>query len=336
MNKILTLGLGLCLGAATLSAQQEPLFSQYNTNMYLINPAVAGATGKHSIRVFHRWQWVSFPGAPKTYGVTYQGLLKDMHGVGGLLFADQTGPLSRWGAKLSYAFHMPLANRKMRLSLGLAGRYALNRIRTNAITFMEQNDQAVTELADGVSSFDAEFGVYLHAPKYYVGFAAPNLLQTKMDFGSNQALRNPIGHGYLHYFLTAGYRYTMGSTQAPTDSLGRKVGVAKAITFEPSIMVKYVRGAQVQVDGGVMAHFLENAISFGVYYRTPSFLSFQCRFLFDKQIPVLLSFDVATSRFQQYSVGATEVMLGYDFQRTSNMYTAPASLGYKRVEDLKF
>jgi hypothetical protein len=101
-------------------------------------------------------------------------------------------------------------------------------------------------------------------------------------------------------------------------------------------MVKYVRGAQVQVDGGVMAHFLENAISFGVYYRTPSFLSFQCRFLFDKQIPVLLSFDVATSRFQQYSVGATEVMLGYDFQRTSNMYTAPASLGYKRVEDLKF
>lgn len=303
-------------------AQQEPLFSQYNTNAFLINPAVAGSTGGHSLSLFHRWQWVSFPGAPKTFGLTYQGLIKDLHGVGGLLFADQTGPLTRWGAKASYAFHIPLADHKMRLSLGMAGRFVRNRIRTNAITFIEANDQAVANMGDGVSTFDAEFGVYLHAPKFYVGFSAPNLFQSKLDFGVNQNLRDPLGQGYIHYFLTGGYRFTVGKTEETKDASGKVIPNNKAVTFEPSIMVKYVRGAQVQVDGGVMAHFLDNQLSFGVFYRTPYFMSFQCKFLFDRKIPVLLAFDVAVSSFQQYSVGATEVMMGYNFGG-SNMYAVP-------------
>jgi type IX secretion system PorP/SprF family membrane protein len=325
MQKILTLSAAALLAVAAykpLQAQQEPLFAQYNTNMYLINPAVAGAQGGHSLRLFHRWQWVSFPGAPKTYGMTYQGLIKDLHGVGALLVADQTGPLGRVGGKVAYAFHMPLANRKSRLSIGVAGRYMYNRVRTNAITFIEQNDQAVSELSDGVGMMDAEFGVYYHSPTLYAGFSAPNLVQTTMDFGSNRALRQPLGRGYRHFFFNAGYRFTVGNKEVPKDSTGKKIGISKAITFEPSIMVKYVKGAAVQVDGGLTVHFLENALSFGVFYRTPHFLSFQTKFVFDKQIPVLLAFDIAVANFQQYSVGATEVMMGYDFPRR-DMYSAP-------------
>ena len=167
MNNKFTLLWVLCAAMfQSVQAQQEPLFAQYNTNAYLINPAVAGSMGGHSIRAFHRWQWVSFPGAPKTFGVTYQGLLKNQHGVGGLIFADQTGPLTRVGGKASYAFHIPLADNKYRLSLGLAGRYVFNRIRTNAITFIQQNDQAVADLSRGVHAFDAEFGVFFQSPKF--------------------------------------------------------------------------------------------------------------------------------------------------------------------------
>ncbi len=319
----------LCLAVLGLSltqaqAQQEPLFAQYNSNAFVVNPAIAGSTGGHNLRLFHRWQWVSFPGAPKTFGLTYQGLFKDMHGVGALLFGDQTGPLTRWGAKLSYAFHLPLAGGKMRLAIGLGGRFVRNVIRTNAITFIESNDQAVADLAGGVNLLDAEAGIFLHSDKFYVGVAAPNLFQSKLDYGINSNLRTPLGYGYVHYFLSAGYRHTLGNTAGQVDSTGKKVGTSRAVTLEPSIMVKYVRGAQVQVDGGILAHFLENQLSFGIFYRTPHFLSFQCRFVFDKQIPVVLSFDVATSRFQQYSVGATEVMMGYDFPTRGNMYAPPA------------
>lgn len=54
----------ICIGFLFLcheaNAQQDPLFAQYNSNAFLINPAVAGSKGNHSFSLFHRWQWVRF------------------------------------------------------------------------------------------------------------------------------------------------------------------------------------------------------------------------------------------------------------------------------------
>jgi type IX secretion system PorP/SprF family membrane protein len=300
-----------CFAWQQAQAQQEPLFAQYGANAYLINPAVAGSQGNHYINLFHRWQWVSFPGAPKTYGITYQGNFKELHGVGALLFADVTGPTSRWGIKGSYAFHIPLSDRKMRLSIGAAGRVARNIVRTNAITFIDNNDQAVINAGDGVTSGDAEFGVYFYSPKFFAGFSAPNLIQTKINFGGDTGLRNPIGYGYRHYFVYAGYRFNWEE---------------KGVVFEPSVLLKYVQGPRPQVDAGLMVRFLEDQLAFGLFYRNPHFLSFQCRLLFDKRFPVLLSFDLATSKFQQYSVGASEVMMGYQFGNNPMFNDAPSKV----------
>ncbi len=279
-------------------AQQDPLFAQYNSNAFLINPAVAGAKGNHSLNLFHRWQWVRFPGAPQTFGLNYQGNIKGLHGIGALLFGDVTGPTSRWGGKISYAFHIPLAKRKMRLSLGLAGRLAHHTIRTDMVQLIDPNDVAVSNGDRGVTSADAEFGIYFYSKNLSIGFAAPNLIQTKIDFGNGAGNRDPIGHGYRHYFLTAGYKIRIP---------------AKKMIIEPSIMVKYVQGTVPQVDGGVTLSFLDEQLAFGVFYRSPAFLSFQCKFLFDRKIPVLLGFDVALNNFQQHSLGSTELMLGYEF-----------------------
>lgn len=307
MKKLFLFIIGL-VGLQQAQAQQEPLFAQYNNNMYLINPASAGSRGNHSIAAFHRWQWVSFPGAPQTYGITYQGLIKDKHGLGGMLFGDITGPLVRWGGKVSYAFHIPLINRKMRLSIGLAARFSHNIIRANAIQFIDPNDQAVLNISNGgVFGADAEAGIYLYGKNYYVGFSMPNLIQTRINFGTNPDDRDPIGHGYRHFFLTGGYRFNLKE---------------KGIGIEPSVMLKYVQGAVPQVDGGITIHMLKNSLSFGAFYRSPAFLSFQARFVFDNRLPLLLSFDVAVSRFQNYSVGASEIVFGYDF-KARDMFEAP-------------
>ena len=282
--------------AGSAKAQQDPLFSQYMANTYLINPAVAGSKGIHSLSAFHRWQWVSFPGAPMTFGVSYQGLVKKVHGVGGLLFSDITGPSVRIGLKGSYAFHIPI-NETMKLSIGAAARIVRNSINTKIITLLQDNDAAIANASEAVWGGDAEFGVYFYHPDFYVGFSAPNLIQTKIDFGGNPAGRDPIGKGYRHYFLTGGYRFKL----------------PKNMILEPSVMVKYVQGPYPQVDGGVTLRLLEDQLAFGVFYRHPGFISFQSKFLFDKKIPLLLSFDLSVSKFQNYSAGATEVILGYDF-----------------------
>lgn len=319
-KRILFFTLLLLFGAQGAKAQQEPLFAQYMSNAFLINPAVAGSEGQHAINLFHRWQWVSFPGAPKTFGVSYQGMIKDLHGVGGLLFADVTGPTSRQGVKGSYAFHIPLSDRTMRLSLGVAGRAVRNVIRTNAITFIDMNDQAVVNANDAVTTADAEFGIFFYAPKFYVGASAPNLIQSKFNFGTETGLRDPIAYGYRHYFLTGGYRFDIPE---------------KGIVIEPSIMFKYVNGPGPQIDGGLTMRFLENQLAFGVFYRSPHFLSLQCRFVFDNKLPLLLSFDVALSKFQQYSVGATEVMMGYQWGQIGIFDDAPMKKDKKKEEEDK-
>ncbi len=286
------------VGSSQLAlAQQEPLFAQYNSNPYLINPAVAGSKGNQSFTLFHRWQWVTFPGAPQTFGITYQGLFKDLHGVGAVLFGDITGPSARWGGKVSYAFHIPLADRKIRLSIGLAGRVVHNTIRTDQIQLINPNDQAIVNADQGVTSADAEFGVYLYTKKLRIGFSAPNLLQTRIDYGEMTQGRSLVGFGSRHYFLTGAYKFPIAQEK---------------IFLEPSVMVKYVQGTTPQVDGGLTVHLLQEQLAFGIFYRSPAFLSFQTRFLFDNKIPVLIGFDIALNNFQQHSVGSTELMLGYE------------------------
>ncbi|MGH1338601.1 MAG: PorP/SprF family type IX secretion system membrane protein [Aureispira sp.] len=297
MKQLFLLFIGLLLSCQMAFAQQDPLFAQYNSNAFLINPAVAGSKGNHSFNLFHRWQWVSFPGAPQTFGLTYQGLIKDLHGVGAVLFGDITGPSARWGGKVSYAFHIPLADRKMRLSIGLAGRIVHNTIRTDQIQFINPTDQAVVNADQGVTSADAEFGLYFYTKRLRIGFSAPNLLQTRIDYGGMTQGRSLVGFGYRHYFLTGSYR----------------IPVAKEkMVLEPSIMVKYVQGTTPQVDGGLTLHLLKEQVAFGLFYRSPAFLSFQARFLFDNKVPVLIGFDIALNSFQQHSVGSTEIMLGYE------------------------
>lgn len=290
------IALFLLLQSTAVQAQQEPLFAQYGSNAFLINPAVAGSRGIHSFNAFHRWQWVSFPGAPQTFGLNYQGMIGDVHGVGALLFSDITGPSVRMGFKGAYAFHIPIGD-EMRLSIGAAGRLVRNSVRTGMITFVDDNDAAVANAVNPVWGGDAEFGVYFYARNFFAGFSAPNLIQTKIDFGSNAAGRDPVGHGYRHYFLNAGYKFFLEEQK---------------MMIEPSVMVKYVQGPYPQIDAGLRATFLNDQLGVGVFYRSPGFLSFQTRFVFDNQIPLLLSFDVATNYFQNYSIGATEVMIGYD------------------------
>lgn len=298
MKRTLPLFIGLLLSCtAALQAQQEPLFAQYNNNFFLINPAVAGSKGNHSFNLFHRWQWVRFPGAPQTFGVTYQGLVKDLHGIGGLLFGDITGPSARWGGKISYAFHIPLADRKMRLSIGLAGRVTHNVLQTDQIQLINPNDQAIANGDAGITTADAEFGLFFYTKRLRVGFSAPNLLQTRIDYGVSSMGRDPIGLGYRHYFLSGAYKIPIAESKA---------------AIEPSVMLKYVQGTVPQVDAGLTVYLLEEQLAFGVYYRSPAFLSFQTKFLFDRRIPVLIGFDVALNNFQQHSVGSTELMIGYE------------------------
>ena len=83
MRKILTLLSFLAIGATTLSAQQDAMFTKYMFNSLVYNPAYAGYYDHMYISALYRNQWLGVDGAPTTQTLTLHTPLKNNRvGVG--------------------------------------------------------------------------------------------------------------------------------------------------------------------------------------------------------------------------------------------------------------
>ena len=244
----------LYLSAA--QAQQEPLFTQYQTNAFVINPAVAGTEQKYELRMNYRSQWQRFPGAPKTATLSYHGTVDEKSSFGGLAFTDIVGPSVRSGVQLSYAFRMPIGyggifGQNM-LSFGLGGKFMQYSFRADQVYFFDRTDPAIYETAGGLRVGDVAFGVFFYNDRFYGGISAPNLIQS--DFGTDVAglqSRSLISKLYRHYFALAGYKLAYDE-----------------MTIEPSILIKKVQTAPYQIEGTVKFHLVDEKLMLGLAYRT--------------------------------------------------------------------
>lgn len=254
---LLLIGLmGSFIFSQQLHAQQEPLFTQYQTNMFAINPAAAGSSELQEIRLFFRAQWGNFPGSPKTLVMSYNGLVDNQNAIGFTAFHDALGPNVRNGLSLAYAFHLPLNRESLFLSFGLSGKLIQYRFRDQRIYFQNPNDPALAATAEGLLAGDVAFGTYLYDDKFFMGFSAPNLLQSNLDFSIDGFQRSQISKLYRHYFAVMGYRFDY-----------------EKISVEPSVMMRKVQSTPYQIEGNIKVYFMEGQLFVGGSYRTDWLLS---------------------------------------------------------------
>ena len=103
MKKYLFIFAGLTV-ASFAHSQQLQSSSFYDLQGVIHNPSMAGVQKHDLIGATYRTQWSGISGAPKT--ATLFGSFKmDKHaiGLGGYLYNDQTGPISRSGLNLAFA-----------------------------------------------------------------------------------------------------------------------------------------------------------------------------------------------------------------------------------------
>jgi type IX secretion system PorP/SprF family membrane protein len=121
-------------------AQQQPMISQYMINKYMVNPAFAGVSGYTSINMTARRQYSGFQNAPQTFLFSAETrLLEDSWilkrqkvekktmrasrakhvGLGGYIFNDKNGIISRTGMGLTYGYHINI-NNSYQISFGLS------------------------------------------------------------------------------------------------------------------------------------------------------------------------------------------------------------------------
>jgi len=304
MKKIVVLSL-LMLTVGVVFSQQLPHFSQYYLNDYLINPAVAGSRPFFEGKSAHRYQWEGITDAPRTYTLSVNGPTKNQKmGLGGYLFTDNVGPTRRTGANLSYAYHVRVSD-KLKLGMGISAGVIQFMIDGSKITLRESDDDIITNGVQSVLLPDAGFGLYLYHEKYYFGFSAPQLLNSRVTFFKDG--RNPEGTLPSHFFLSGGYKFKL----------------AEDFVLEPSIFVKYISPVPVQFEGTLRLIYQDKVWLSGTY-RDKDAITASIGYLINNYFTVAYGFDFTTTNLRNYSNGTHELMVGVRFYQYANKKSAPS------------
>ena len=299
------------LGNQTLDAQQLPQYSQYMMNKFLINPAVAGSEGYTAFNLTAREQWIGLANSPKTYAFSAQSrVLKNSFisrgasiknerslasrsgkvGLGGYVFADQTGIFSRTGIKISYSYHIPF--RKGQLSFGLSGSGYQFRVDKQAVILYDPVDKVLDTYSNRMFIPDADIGVYYSDRKMYAGLSASQLLGASLQFGQ---VSDYAKYKLLRHFYFIGGYY---------------LDISDYLIFEPSILLKTSEMWRFQIDLTGKFYIYENYWA-GLSYRTGAeagALIIMGGLKVDKFF-FGYSFDYTLSNIMRHSFGSHEFMI---------------------------
>jgi type IX secretion system PorP/SprF family membrane protein len=303
-KKIFTRLLFLIVVSSTgLYAQQDAQYTQYMYNTVSVNPGYAGSRGHMSIAALHRSQWVGLDGAPTTQTLNvhspigYRGV-----GLGLSIVNDQIGPTSETNFDIDFSYTV-YTSTEGRLSFGLkAGGNLLD------VKFSELNQYT----SDPSLAFDIDnrfapnfgAGVYYHTNHFYAGLSVPRFLQTShFDESSLSTAREQMNF----YFIT-GYVWDINTF----------------LKFKPTLLMKAVQGAPLQVD--ISANFMLNdRFIVGAAYRWDAAVSGMFGFNISEGFLIGLAYDREVTELGSaaFNDGSFEVILRYDFIKTKGQLKSP-------------
>lgn len=324
MRKLLIVA---AMGVTSIAfGQQLPQYSQYNRNQFMANPGAAGMYDFTDITIGGRYQWAGFDNAPMTayaYGATVlsrpkirynpslrtsngpvaapkvnTGKLK--HAVGGQIIADQYGAFRDISFAGTYAIHLPVTN-KHNLSFG-------TKVGLSNSMFLQERATVLTSMAGytGPATTDPEYdaflanqsslnyldigaGFYFYSEDMYIGISADQLTRDMVKFGSGTANFDPN----MHFNIMAGYRFDLNDN----------------LTLMPSALVKIMSPAPVAVEGSLQFEYKE-WLWFGASYRHTDAVVAMLGCSISERFKFGYSFDFSLSKFNNYTAGGHELILG--------------------------
>ena len=290
--------------AGTLKAQQLPQITQYMINNYTINPAVSGMYDYYQVKTSIRNQWAGINDGPRTTILSVYGKNNKNIGLGGVVFNDITGPTSRAGGSVSYAYTFLLSS-DINLSLALSGGFSQFKIVKSNISVEDQQDPLMNG-GDVVRTLpDAIFGFNLFAKNWYLGLSIPQLLSSELNLMDDNFARiydSTSINGKLasHIFVIGAYKHDINPL----------------LTLEPNFFFKYVSGAKGQVDLGIKADY-KDLLWGGINYKMNNKLSPMALLLgynINDRFNIGYSYGVPSSSTSVYQSGSHEFMLGVKLQ----------------------
>lgn len=309
----------ILLTVVLAKSQQEPIYSQYTMNQYLINPAFAGSEGYTSFNLIARQQWLGFDGAPSTQSISGQTrILKTSYvsksrsvrkrikrrrpsgkiGIGGYLYNDQNGPIGRTGLEFSYAYHLFVNDGQLSLGLSLSA-YQF-RINTSDLITSEGYDPLIDQARESMFIPDGSVGIYYTYQPFYIGLSTRNLFQASVKFGSDNSFSDY--QQVRTYYLSTGYKYDMDND----------------FEIEPSVLIKTTEAFNLQADISLKGYYKRD-YWLGFAYRTGNAFITTVGIKVDR-LYFGYAFDYSLNDIQRISYGSHEIMIGLKLGDNTRRY----------------
>jgi len=324
----------LCmLIAGCACAQQQPYYTQYILNNFILNPALAGIENYWDCKASYRNQWVGLEGAPTTlyftvhvplgksdYDKQTPTTVPDLdaktlgakqfsmeytappahHGVGFSIINDKTGPLSRIAAYASYAYHVPVGP-KTTLSFGLSAGVQEVTVDINAVNFGETNPVDPAVLQSGYLNKlepDLNAGLWLSNTNFFLGLSAQQIIPVPINSNNGTTASDSVtllkGKLVPHSFLTAGY----------------KILFSDDISLLPSVMIRYVQPLPIDFDVNAKVQY-QDLIWVGFSYRYKQGFAAMVGVNISSTFNLGYSYDYSTTKLNTVSRGTHEIVLGF-------------------------
>nr|WP_315152968.1 PorP/SprF family type IX secretion system membrane protein [uncultured Flavobacterium sp.] len=278
-------------------AQQTPVFANYSYNTVIINPAHAGYYDDVDATLVNSGFFNAVDGSPQNLSLTVNAQLRSKNlGLAAGVSVDQIGVTTATSFFGSYSY-----------KIFFDSEYAQGRwwaYDPNIISFgitaggIQYKEDLLSlgilddpEFQQNINEFVPTLGVgfLYNKDRIYFGLSAPNLLGSSVSSERGINLKS----AYYSYF---GYRFF--TTQL------------EEVLVNPSVLVKYVSGAPLQVDCNLMVNYL-NKMEFGAGYRTSETLSLLAGFHIGTNFKLLYNYSYALKEYN--NINTHGIVLNYRF-----------------------
>lgn len=265
------------VSATLVSAQQTPVFSDYNYNTIIINPAHTGLGEETEVAFTNRGLIDAFEGSPQYLSLS-ASIPKDYAGFGASILRDQVGVTTSTHFTASYAYKIFLSQdtnvprwhstNPNVLSFGISAgilQYAEDLVDlniTNDINFAQNISTTIPTIGAGVLYNERDF---------YVGLSAPNIVGDLLSSEENIELDVPY-YGYAGYKLYLGLR--------------------EEFFLKPNALVTLIQGAPTQVDMNLFVNY-KSKLEAGLGYRTGSLVNMLVGFYLFDNVRVNYTYNLA-------------------------------------------
>lgn len=325
MKRIALLAVTTLVAMSSLTAQQDPMFTKYFFNTLAYNPAYAGSADALSINLLHRNQWVGINGGPLTHTLSIHSPLRnDRIALGMNLVYDRIGASSHLAPMFSYVYRIPTQAKKATFNIGVQGGFDWYRADWNQLDIRDVSDPNF-QVNPSYILPNFGLGLYYKAPKWFVGFSVPQLLNNDLRKEGQPYPNVPVAQQYRHMYLSGGLAIPLSTNVVFRPmALWKNVGLLNSTEIDGK---NIAAPNEIDID---LSFLFNKTLWLGTAFRTAvegssSFdsVDFWAQFALKNGLRIGVAYDFALTKLQGPSGGSYELMLGYDFNYNKAKIVTP-------------